>query len=154
VALLRRRFSAREDRLTGRISEDQFAAAWSGCWNIGTNTTFASVNISAGGDFEESYLTNELSQTLEQCTREGLIVVCAVGNAGHMPGHPVLPPASAPSSIAVGGLDDQNSSIARARHVSIIVWTDRRWTPKTGSDCARNLGRGADSASHATAGTG
>jgi serine protease AprX len=31
-----------------------------------------------------------------------------------VPGHPVLPPASAPSCIAVGGLDDQNS-LDRAR---------------------------------------
>jgi serine protease AprX len=31
-----------------------------------------------------------------------------------MPGHPVVPPASAPSSIAVGGLDD-NNSINRAK---------------------------------------
>ena len=46
--------------------------------------------------------------------RSGLTVVCAVGNAGHAPGHPVLPPASAPSCIAVGGLDDQNS-LDRAR---------------------------------------
>jgi serine protease AprX len=41
-------------------------------------------------------------------------VVCAVGNAGMMPGHPVLPPASSPSAISVGGLDDQNS-LDRAR---------------------------------------
>src|SRR4030095_12859188 len=53
-------------------------------------------------------------RTVEQCSRAGLTVVCAVGNAGHMPGHPVLPPASAPSCIAVGGLDDQNS-LDRAR---------------------------------------
>ena len=46
--------------------------------------------------------------------KAGLAVVCAVGNAGLAPGHPVLPPASAPSSIAVGGLDDQNS-LDRAR---------------------------------------
>src|SRR6185295_5424237 len=72
------------------------------------------VNISAGGDYEESYLTNTLSQTIERCAREGITVVCAVGNAGYVPGHPVLPPASAPSSIAVGGLDDQNS-LDRAR---------------------------------------
>jgi serine protease AprX len=72
------------------------------------------VNISAAGDFEESYLTNSLSETVERCTRAGLIVVCAVGNAGYLPGHPVLPPASAPSCIAVGGLDDQNS-LDRAR---------------------------------------
>lgn len=67
------------------------------------------VNISAGGDGQESYLTNTLCQTVERAVREGLIVVCAVGNAGMEPGHPVLPPASAPSAIAVGGLDDHNS---------------------------------------------
>lgn len=72
------------------------------------------VNISAGGDFEQSYLHNSLSQTAERAVREGLIVVCAVGNAGMAPGHPVLPPASAPSTISVGGLDDQNS-LDRAR---------------------------------------
>ncbi len=72
------------------------------------------VNISAGGDYEADYLHNSLAQTVEEAVREGLIVVCAVGNAGLMPGHPVLPPASAPAAIAVGGLDDQNS-LDRAR---------------------------------------
>ena len=72
------------------------------------------VNISAGGDFEQPYLQNSLCQLVEETVRAGLTVVCAVGNAGLAPGHPVLPPASAPSSIAVGGLDDQNS-LDRAR---------------------------------------
>jgi serine protease AprX len=67
------------------------------------------VNISAGGDFEQSYLFSPLCQTVERAVREGLIVVCAVGNAGMIPGHPVLPPACSPSAISVGGLDDQNS---------------------------------------------
>ncbi|MFL6333032.1 MAG: S8 family serine peptidase [Pyrinomonadaceae bacterium] len=73
------------------------------------------VNISAGGDGESSYLDNSLCQTVERAVREGLVVVCAVGNAGWEPGHPVIPPASAPSCIAVGGLNDQNS-LDRARH--------------------------------------
>jgi len=73
------------------------------------------VNISAGGDEQQSYLTNSLCQTVERAVREGLVVVCAVGNAGWSPGHPVLPPASSPSAIAVGGLNDQNS-LDRARH--------------------------------------
>jgi serine protease AprX len=73
------------------------------------------VNISAGGDEEQSYLRNSLCQTVERAVREGLVVVCAVGNAGWAPGHPVLPPASSPSSIAVGGLDDRNS-LDRSRH--------------------------------------
>jgi serine protease AprX len=73
------------------------------------------VNISAGGDKEVSYLDNSLCQTVEGAVREGLVVVCAVGNAGWEPGHPVIPPASSPSCIAVGGLNDQNS-LDRARH--------------------------------------
>jgi serine protease AprX len=100
--------------LTGRISEDQIRRGLEWVLEHRDEHNIRVVNISAGGDFEESYLTNELSRTVEQCTREGLTVVCAVGNAGHMPGHPVLPPASAPSCIAVGGLDDQNS-LDRAR---------------------------------------
>lgn len=73
------------------------------------------VNISAGGDKDVSYLDNSLCQTVERAVREGLVVVCAVGNAGWEPGHPVIPPASSPSCIAVGGLNDQNS-LDRARH--------------------------------------
>jgi len=66
------------------------------------------VNVSCGGDYEASYLHDRLSASVERATREGLVVCCAVGNRGHEPGHPVLPPASAPSAITVGGLDDQN----------------------------------------------
>ena len=72
------------------------------------------VNISAGGDFEQSYLDSSLCQLVERAVSEGLIIVCAVGNAGMAQGHPVLPPASSPSAISVGGLDDQNS-LDRAR---------------------------------------
>ena len=72
------------------------------------------VNISAGGDHEASYLHDALSQTVEECSTAGILVVCAAGNAGHLPNHPVVPPASAPSCIAVGGLDD-NNSINRAK---------------------------------------
>src|SRR5437762_922625 len=100
--------------LTGRISEEQIRRGLEWVLEHKDEYDIRVVNISAGGDFDESYLTNTLSQTVEQCAREGILVVCAVGNAGHIPGHPVLPPASAPSCIAVGGLDDQNS-LDRAR---------------------------------------
>src|SRR5437879_4100433 len=99
---------------TGRISEAQIQKGLEWVLDHAAEFKIRVVNISAGGDFQESYLTNSLCQTVERCTRAGLTVVCAVGNAGHVPGHPVLPPASAPSSIAVGGLDDQNS-LDRAR---------------------------------------
>jgi serine protease AprX len=95
---------------TGRISESQIQKGLEWALANAAKYEIKVINISAGGDFAESYLTNSLSQTVERCTRAGITVVCAVGNAGHMPGHPVLPPASAPSCIAVGGLDDQNST--------------------------------------------
>lgn len=99
---------------TGRISEANIRDGLE--WVLAHKDEYKIrvVNISAGGDYEQSYLRNKLSQTVERVVREGLTVVCAVGNAGMMPGHPVLPPASSPSTIAVGGLDDQNS-LDRAR---------------------------------------
>lgn len=66
------------------------------------------VNVSCGGDYEASYLEDGLSRAAEAATRAGLLVVAAVGNLGNKPGHPVLPPASAPSVLTVGGLDDKN----------------------------------------------
>jgi serine protease AprX len=95
---------------SGRIPEADIETGMR--WVLGNKDKYgiSIVNISAGGDFEESYLTNSLCQVIEEAVRAGIIVVCAVGNAGLAPGHPVLPPASSPSSIAVGGLDDQNST--------------------------------------------
>lgn len=66
------------------------------------------VNVSCGGDYEASYLEDRLSRAAEAATRAGLLVVAAAGNLGRRPGHPVIPPASAPSVLTVGGLDDKN----------------------------------------------
>jgi len=99
---------------TGRITEQNIEDGLEWILSNRTKYNIRIVNISAGGDFEQSYLHDSLSQTVEECARQGLTIVCAVGNAGHLPNHPVFPPASAPSCIAVGGLDD-NNSINRAR---------------------------------------
>lgn len=99
---------------TGRITEQNIEDALEWVLQNRTKYNIKVVNISAGGDFEQSYLHDSLSQTVEECVRLGLTIVCAVGNAGHLPNHPVFPPASAPSAIAVGGLDD-NNSINRAK---------------------------------------
>ncbi len=63
------------------------------------------VNVSCGGDYEASYLEDGLARAAEAATRAGLLVVAAAGNR---PGQPVVPPASAPSVLTVGGLDDKN----------------------------------------------
>lgn len=99
---------------TGRIPESNIEVGMR--WVLENKDKYGIriVNISAGGDFEQSYLNNSLCRLIEETVKAGVVVVCAVGNAGMSPGHPVLPPASSPSAIAVGGLDDQNS-LDRAR---------------------------------------
>ncbi|MCA1613437.1 MAG: S8 family serine peptidase [Acidobacteria bacterium] len=99
---------------SGRISEENILEGLEWVLERRERYGIRVVNISAGGDHESSYLSNDLCRAVERAVAAGLVVVCAVGNAGHEPGHPVLPPASSPSSIAVGGLDDQNS-LDRAR---------------------------------------
>jgi serine protease AprX len=99
---------------TGRITEQNIEDGLEWILSNAAKYNIKIVNISAGGDFEQSYLHDSLSQTVEECARQGLTIVCAIGNAGHLPNHPVFPPASAPSCIAVGGLDDHNS-INRAK---------------------------------------
>ena len=99
---------------TGRISESNIETGLRWVFANREKYDISIVNISAGGDFEQSYLNNSLCQLVEEVVKAGLTVVCAVGNAGLAPRHPVLPPACAPSCIAVGGLDDQNS-LDRAR---------------------------------------
>ena len=66
------------------------------------------LNISAGGDYEKSYLDDVMSRFAEAVIRAGVVVVAAVGNQGHRPGY-VVPPASVPAVITVGGYDDQGN---------------------------------------------
>src|SRR5215203_705598 len=99
---------------TGRITEQNIEDGLEWILSNAERYNINVVNISAGGDFEQSYLHDSLSQMVEECVAKGLTIVCAAGNAGHLPNHPVFPPASAPSCIAVGGLDD-NNSINRAK---------------------------------------
>ena len=99
---------------TGRIPESNIETGLR--WVLANKDRYKIriVNISAGGDFEQPYLENSLCELVEEVVTAGCTVVCAVGNAGLAPGHPVLPPASSPAAISVGGLDDQNS-LDRAR---------------------------------------
>jgi serine protease AprX len=71
------------------------------------------LNISCGGDYEASYLWDGLSRAAEAAVRAGIVVVCAAGNAGHDSRHPVVPPASAPCVITVGGFDDEHGTLDR-----------------------------------------
>ena len=67
------------------------------------------VNISLGGDHASTGKLTDLDEKVEEAAAAGLVVVCAAGNSGSLGDRKILPPASAPSAITVGGLDDQNS---------------------------------------------
>lgn len=64
------------------------------------------VNISVGGDYISNDPNHLLHKIIRKLTKAGITVVVSAGNRSidH-----VLPPASAPEAITVGGLDDENT---------------------------------------------
>jgi len=64
------------------------------------------VNVSVGGDFESSDPKHPLYRAVRRLTKAGITVVTAAGNRGT---RWIVPPASAPDAITVGGIDDHNS---------------------------------------------
>ena len=80
------------------------------------------VNISLGGDHVSTGKLTELDELVEEAVAQGLVVVAASGNGGQAR---LVPPASAPSAITVGGVNDQNSLDPRWR---------RLWRSNYGAD--------------------
>ncbi len=64
------------------------------------------VNVSVGGDWATNDPSNPLHIMIRRLTDEGITVVVASGNSAR---DKVVPPASAPEAITVGGYDDHNS---------------------------------------------
>lgn len=63
------------------------------------------VNLSLSGDSAIKSATSSINQLAEELFNEDVLIVAAVGNDINAE---VLPPASGPHVVAVGGLDDQN----------------------------------------------
>ncbi len=87
------------------------------------------VNVSVGGDYETTDPMHFLFRAIRKLTDEGVVVVTAAGNSGK----PVLlPPASSPDAITVGGFDDRNTldkSRWRAYHHSYGTTYDGKLKP-------------------------
>lgn len=64
------------------------------------------VNISLGGDQPPNGKLTRLDSLVEEAVASGMVVVAAAGNDG---AQRLVPPASAPSAITVGGLDTLNT---------------------------------------------
>jgi serine protease AprX len=70
------------------------------------------INISLGGDTPSTGRMTPLDMLVEEGVAVGLVIVCAAGNSGTKK---IIPPASAPSAITVGGLNDHNT-LDRSKH--------------------------------------
>lgn len=63
------------------------------------------ISLSVADDEPASLTNSPVDQAVEEAVKKGIVVVTAVGNN---PSKPIIPPASSPSAITVGGLDDRN----------------------------------------------
>jgi serine protease AprX len=63
------------------------------------------VSVSLGGDADSDLQDNEVDREVASLVARGIVVVVAAGNDGE---RRLVPPATAPGAITVGGLDDRN----------------------------------------------
>lgn len=63
------------------------------------------VNLSLGGDLVEPLAHNPVDEAVAALVEAGLVAVVAAGNDGE---RRLVPPATAPSALTIGGLDDRN----------------------------------------------
>ncbi len=63
------------------------------------------ISLSVADDEPASSKESPVDRAVEEAVSKGIVVVAAVGNN---PTKPIIPPASSPSAITVGGLDDRN----------------------------------------------
>lgn len=71
------------------------------------------VNVSVGGDYPNDNPAHPLHRAVRDLVDEGLVVVIAAGNRGT---DVLVPPASAPEAITVGGYSDENALDRRKWH--------------------------------------
>lgn len=92
----------------GRISDDAIERGLA--WVLENRERYAIrvVSMSLGGDEDRVLAESRINRLAEEAVRQGMVLVAAAGNSGCGPAPRVLPPATAPSVIAVGGYDDAN----------------------------------------------
>lgn len=100
------------DKQTHRISEAHIQHALKWVIDNQTRHNINVINISLGGDHPSSGEMTPLDALVEEAVGRGMVVVAAAGNSGKKM---IVPPASAPSTITVGGVNDQNSLQRRHR---------------------------------------
>jgi serine protease AprX len=89
----------------GHISSASIARALRWLREHGKDLGVRVVNLSVSGDPVSPLAGNPVDTAVEALVEQGMSVVAAAGNDGH---RVLLPPATAPFALTIGGLDDTN----------------------------------------------
>lgn len=90
----------------GRIKEPDILRGLRWIYETHHRTNVRIVNVSVGGDFVTDDPNNPLFVVVRRLHHAGITVVVSSGNAN---AEYMVPPASAPHALTIGGYDDQNS---------------------------------------------
>jgi serine protease AprX len=99
----------------GRITNATIVRALRWLLREGPGLGVRVVSLSVSGDPVESLRGNPVDEAAEALIDAGITVVAAAGNAGE---RRLLPPATAPRVLTIGGIDDHNSF----RHDEMALW--------------------------------
>jgi serine protease AprX len=90
----------------GRIKETDILRGLSWVYDTRKRLGTRIVNVSVGGDYISADPKHPLHRIVRKLTQAGIVVVISAGNqhTDHL-----LPPASAPEAVVVGGYDDRNT---------------------------------------------
>jgi serine protease AprX len=99
----------------GRITNATIIRALEWLLREGPELGVRVVSLSVSGDPVETLRGNPVDQAAEALIEAGITVVAAAGNAGE---RRLLPPATAPRVLTIGGIDDRNSF----RHEEMALW--------------------------------
>lgn len=93
----------------GHIKEPDILRGLQWVLDHGARFAVRVVNLSVGGDLPSDDPNHLIHAAIRELSARGIVVVAAAGNRGR---GLLLPPASAPEAITVGGVDDHNSADA------------------------------------------
>lgn len=90
----------------GAISNDSIRRGLEWVQANGPELGVGVVSLSVAGDPVESQADNPVDTAVAELVAAGMVVLAAAGNDGQ---RSLVPPATAPAAITVGGIDDQNT---------------------------------------------
>jgi len=99
----------------GHISNTRIARALRWLCEHGPELEVRAVNLSVGGDPVWPLAGNPVDEAVAALVAQGITVVAAAGNDGE---RRLIPPATAPAALTIGGLDDKNTF----DHAEVELW--------------------------------